>query len=417
MFAKIIKKVLIGAVILAVAFVSVKVIKKVFSRKSARSESFDEGSIEVRQAANGDYIKPRHQASVTRYKNEYLNEQGRFFHEQSEPDAVYGTDIRNAYDGLVEGKLQKQRRAAEGARLVTIEAEVVRENVSWAISHPAAKIKVVNGIPQNEPVHLKKTSPGFFEDRTGDPERDEVSDAVIRLMQERIFHQAGPMINQRLVHDLVQKAVRGFVPGTDEFQNAFGDQLEGVLPRGVLVPKFKPLMLPAQEEAEIRRWGWHKERPFEIYHFEGWREYHEATRTLYACGDLVEEMRVDFPRHFPRDWMEKVTDLMRILSEHVEGYEDDAVNDEAITLLTTIYGVRNAAWGLGGIVPLEKLTGLYKYAIYCFRKMLYTTPSLCEEYEETADAFEELLTLLSIPNPDMKRDYLLHTPMVRTENV
>jgi hypothetical protein len=418
MFAKIIKKVLIGAFILTVAYVGIKAIKKVFSRKSARAEASDVGAetvsedaVEVKKASNGDYMKPRSEASAARYKHDYLQKNGPLLHEQGDPPASFGTDLASAYADIVEMKMSQRKKAAEGA---VVEAEVIHENTKWVVPKPAEHIEVVNGIPQNEPSHLKKTTPGFFEILTKNEDKDEVSEAILRMMAERIFSQLdGFTMYPKQIQELVMKTARGFVPGTEEFRNAFGDELKGIMPRGVLVPKRKPLMLPAQEEAEIRRFGWHKERPFEAYHFEGWREYHAATRLLYKTEIAV---LPEMPVQLPRGWEERVRRLVQILSDHIEGFMTDEINDEATTLLTVIIAMRNEAWGLGGEIPYPRVMALFKYAVFCFRKILYTTYCQDGDYEEAADAFEELLELITIRNPWVKTDYLMHTPMIRIEN-
>lgn len=393
MFGRMVTKFLVGGVAAVCGiYLAIASVNRIFARKKVKTEARAEAKEEAREEmkATGTDGAPAPKPQPKPAKKDYV-----------EP--------------RTKRHMREVASMGEGLKVVTTDVEIIDGGVSWRVPNAARVVEVENGIPKNDRKDMPKYSPDVFRitDPTVPQDDDPIGEAVLRFLTERILSQFdGFTIYPGEVMKLVQNTARGFVPGTEEFYNAFGEELTGIIPQGVLVPKCEPLMLPAQEGALVRKYGWHQNEPLELVFYMGWGPYREQIERVKASDLMVYPSR---PIELPANWEYRIEKLLNKISQHADGYLIDADNDDTFTLLTTIMATRNHAWGYGGMVGEEKSMALFKYAVYRLRKILYTTFSDQAEQgeiEDAANALEEFLNLITVPNPSHK-DWMVHTPMRR----
>jgi hypothetical protein len=311
---------------------------------------------------------------------------------------------------MVEPRALPPRREMPANRPSVIDVEYTDHKVDWRKPRPET-IEMVNGIPVIPKSTWAKLIPSFLqvrEDTTDDPTKA----AIKKWWMDRVVCQLrGPMYPEH-IEDLVMKSVRDHTPGTEEFYATHEPHLRGVIPQGVLVPKIKPLMLPAHEEALITRYGWHRECEYLDYYS---LEYDEQVDAIMESEQNLFPYR-NSP--LPDDWEDQIEWHLCAIEQHIGGYAE-ADRKRAFEYLTLIFAIRNNNWGMRRTTNGEMTMSLFKFGVFRFREMLYKTPSLDADQaqiEHVADSFEELLNLITIPNKPRK-DWLLHTPMIRVSKL
>lgn len=235
---------------------------------------------------------------------------------------------------------------------------------------------------------------------------------VLLFTAGRVFaRMAGELIYTEAVQDLIVKTASGYVPGSQEFYRAFRMDRprhpDGDIPRGFVVPMRPVLMSQQEERALYRKYLFDKYEPLDLYKFVGINEYYRHRADLAVSERYID---LGFPTKLPPGWEERIKWLLSVLWEHTMGYKNDVDDNDSLTYLTAIIAHRNASWGIHNGTGKEPGMALFKYAIFMYRKILYTTPAEDSDADAAAEAFEELLNLITIPNKRMAVDHMRHVP-------
>lgn len=410
MLVTFLKRAFIGAVAIALTFVAVKVVKKVFGAKEKAEEAASE---EARATANSD-IAPRALPKPVK---------------KDEPRPAEPIDIELE---TLKAQIAKELRAklsllgSVALRFmgdIDAQAEATARHFLALQREEERKSMISELIPlMDERIEVEYEQSGSFFPRGFGPE-----DLRFRgiYKDEMLFKQ-----NSIILRPLMEQAVRQETPGTKEFMFKYRKLYPDTLPGGWLVPKGEIRMTDFDEISLMNRFL--KYRQYGIDEPMDLDKYRPEvltvdiddkvrdplgvqTRILLKSESVFKDLRSS---PLPRSWRQRVYKLSHEIKDHIEGYTDDAM-DRALTHLACLYAARNCVWGLPGsdMAYFDIASPLFKYCVFRLRHALLTEECFGGEDVKVdnglvVDAFEELLTLIAIPNP-MKGDVLGHTPMIR----